>query len=68
MENKKDKYVLREQTGDFDFDDLILDENGKFINENTKIEADEENKIVTFTNFCPNGEIQRMILKLRKKR
>lgn len=38
-----------------------------FYNDKTKIEIDKKQGIVTFTNIYPNGEIQKMTLKLKDK-
>ena len=68
MKNKNNKYVLKEKSENFDFENLKLDENGKFINDKTKIEIDKEQGIVTFTNVYTNGETQKMTLKLKDKK
>ncbi len=68
MKNEKSKFILKEKSGNFDFENLKLDENGKFINDKTKIEIDKEQGIVTFTNVYPNGETQKMTLKLKDKK
>lgn len=38
-----------------------------FYNDKTKIEIDKKQGIVTFSNIHPNGEIQKMTLKLKDK-
>ena len=65
---KKSKLKLKKIAGDFDFENLRTNENGKFITDKTKIDTDEKQKIVTFTNSYPDGEIQKIVVKLKEKK
>ena len=59
---------LKQQFEDKKFDKIVrLDNNGKFINKDTKIEIVENGEYVVFTNSYPDGETQSLKVKLKNK-
>ncbi len=63
---KKNIEELKKKYGEINFDNVRLNENGKFIDEHTQILQDGD--FVTFINTFPDGEIQKFVIKLRKKK
>ena len=67
--NNKERIMWKDLRGNkIDIDKMIrLDENGKFITQDTKIYYNEKENLIAFVNKYPDKEEQRLVFKLKNK-